>query len=312
VARGVVWLHPDGTWTPARCGASNRCWYCARLMAIENLVVLKLDARDNCAPTVGMTLTTVEAKTTPKALRAGIEKVTKALRRRWPNVEYCGFVEWTTGLAPGSGGHRRVHVHLLLKFLPVDACEQAEQIVRRVWKERTGAHRVEVRELRVAGGATAYLANHHGKRAQGPPVGWSGKRLRPSKGYFGAAGQVGKLRERARALLAEERLYRAVEAELEDVFIGSGLAVEDVDLVQLDNGDVVGRRTVTVFAGELWDEMAFDRYSHEVQRLQERTPLLVRVRHVDRVDPLTGEVHREVAEFYGPKHPTAAVAKLEP
>jgi len=36
----------------------------------------------------------------------------------------------------------------------------------------------------VRAGAMAYLVNHHQKQAQTPPRSWSGKRLRPSKGYY--------------------------------------------------------------------------------------------------------------------------------
>jgi hypothetical protein len=198
-----------------RCGASNRCWYCARLAAIETAMVLQLDGEQRGHPTIGMTLTTVEHRTTSADLRRGIEQLFRALRRRWPAISYCAFIEWTTGTAKLSGGHRRIHVHLLLKGLPVAATAAAETIARDVWKARTRAHRVEVRELRSAGGATAYLALHHRKRSQGPPAGWSGKRLRSSRGYFGATGNVAQLREHARAMLADRRLYAALVEALD-------------------------------------------------------------------------------------------------
>jgi hypothetical protein len=307
-ARGVMWLHPDGSLRWARCGRSNSCWYCARLSALENLVVLELDARHHSAPTVGMTLTTSAARTDDGELRRSVEQVTKALRRRWRELEYLAFVEWTTGRASTSGGHRRVHVHVLLKELPVDDVDEAEAIVKRVWKARTGAHRVEVRELRKAGGATAYLALHHRKQSQGPPAGWTGKRFRPSRGYFGGVGEVGKLRARAHELIAERRAIAAAEHELEREFLSAGAATESVELVETAGGQLRERRLVDVIAGDVWDDWLVDRLEYELRRGAAARPLLVRVRHRDVVDERTGECRRVVVEVLGPAKSSSAAA----
>ena len=64
----------------------------------------------------------------------------------------------------------------------------AEEVVRESGDATHRCPRVEVPQLRSAGGATAYLALHHEKTDQGPPAGWTGKRLRPSRGYFGPPG----------------------------------------------------------------------------------------------------------------------------
>lgn len=297
-ARGVVWLHPNGAVCPVRCGASNRCWYCARLAAIETALVLRLDALYGEAPTVGMTLTTAAPYTDDGELRRAIEQVLKAIRRRWECVEYCAFVEWTTGRTKLSGGYRRVHVHVLVKGLPVEACPDAESVVRRVWKARTGAHQVEVRELRTAGGATAYLALHHRKSSQGPPAGWTGKRFRPSRGYFSRP--VAELRERASQLLAEKRLLRAVAAEVEGELLAAGAAYETDELVEVEDGALELRRTLHIVAGDVYDDAVAERYAYEYARLGNALPVLMRCRHRDEVDAATGVVRRVVAEIYGP------------
>lgn len=208
----------DGRVIPARCGAPNKCAYCAYLTAVENAVVVGLDAERYGHPRVGATLTTVDPETTGAQFRRDVEQVVKALRRRLPDVQYLGLVEWTTGRGARSGGRRRIHQHMLLRGLTAKEAGEAERILRRVWFERTGADRVECRELRSAAGATAYLVHHHQKREQAPPEGWSGKRLRPSRGYF--AEPVAELRAEAKAIALSRRVRRAarrlIEPELFD------------------------------------------------------------------------------------------------
>jgi hypothetical protein len=170
-------------------------------------LVVALDAERGGHPRVGMTLTTVDPHHDLARFRRDVEKVVRAIRARYPECEYLGFMEWTTGRGARSGGHRRVHQHLLVKGVPVAACEAVESVVRRVWRERTGATQVEVRELRSVAGATAYLVHHHNKRDQAPPEGFRGKRLRPSRGYY--VQPVAQLREQARALLQDRRLRQA-------------------------------------------------------------------------------------------------------
>jgi hypothetical protein len=57
-------------------------------------------------------------------------------------------------------------------------------------------------------GAIAYLALHHHKLEQRPPKGWTGKRFRPSRGYFNRP--LPELRAEARELLADRRIERAL------------------------------------------------------------------------------------------------------
>lgn len=217
-SRYAGWLVADGRVIPARCGAPNKCAYCAYQTTVENAIVVQLDAERFGYPTLGVTLTTVDPQTAMPAFRRDVEKVVKALRRREPDVEYLGMVEFTTGRSARSGGFRRVHQHLLLRGVLPSVAPDLENVLRRVWEARTGANRVEARELRTPAGATAYLIHHHRKRDQAPPAGWSGKRMRPSRGYYGQP--VGELRVEARELLRSKRLRRAarrlVEWELLD------------------------------------------------------------------------------------------------
>lgn len=208
-SRSCGWLVSDGqggsTFVPARCGAPNKCAYCAYQTVIENMVVVGLDAERFGHPRHGLTLTTRDPVTSPAAFRRDVEKTMKALRRLDPWLQYLGMVEFTSGRGARSGGHRRIHQHLLLKNVNAPA-DDLEAVVQRVWEQRTGASRVELRELRSAGGATAYLLAHHHKRDQAPPPGWSGKRLRSSRSYYGEP--VAELRKQAGEMLRSKRLRR--------------------------------------------------------------------------------------------------------
>lgn len=208
----LAWQLHDGRLIPLRCGASNRCRYCSWLTAVENATVVALDAADDM-PRVGFTLTTRAAHTPPEKFRNDVRLAFRAIRRRWPDAEYLGQIEFTTGEGTRSGGARRIHQHGLLKGVPPDDLPSVEDVLRSVWKARTGAHRVEAHELHKPAGAIAYLVNHHQKTAQAPPKGWSGKRFRPSRGYFAAP--VSQLRERAKATLADKRAEHAIRRLLD-------------------------------------------------------------------------------------------------
>lgn len=199
-----------------RCGASNRCWYCAMLSALENALVVRLDCLDGGSwPTWGLTTTTVNPWLSNTDLRRAERSLFQWLRRNYGRqIEYLGFVEFTTGK---NDGYRRPHVHHLVKGLPRPSAEVVARLegeVSRKWREYTGdSWVVECRPLRTPMGALAYLALHHHKREQQPPPGWSGKRFRPSRGYFNRP--VGELRAEARALISDERIERALVAYLD-------------------------------------------------------------------------------------------------
>src|SRR6185436_19966553 len=130
------------------------------------------------------------------------------------DLRYLGQTEFTTGEGPRSGGHRRIHLHGLVKDVAPEHAPELADRARFVWKKRTGAHRVEAHELHRPAGALAYLVNHHQKTAQRPPHGWTGKRFRPSNprgdrpGYFERP--IAELRTEARGRLADKRTYAAV------------------------------------------------------------------------------------------------------
>lgn len=158
-------------------------------------------------PEVAVTLTSWDpGRDVGAGWRRDVEQTVRALRRRWPQLEYLGFMEWTSGEAATSGGQRRPHMHLLVRDLPRDAAGEAEGLVCEVWSARTGANRVEVAPLRAAEDGAAYLALHHLKPNQAAPEGWKGRRLRPSRGWWGC--DPSELRREAREAVAE-RSHRA-------------------------------------------------------------------------------------------------------
>lgn len=166
--------------------------------------MLRIDAETNSAPRYVLTLTSRDPVTDSASYRHACHMFWKAWRRRYGRVEYCGFVEWTTGRARTSGGLRRMHSHWLVK-LWLDALDVAEveAWVSAEWLKLTGAWKVQLAELRHVGGVVGYLALHHEKLEQAPPQGWTGRRLRPSRGYFAVSGR--EIRERARLWLQEHR-----------------------------------------------------------------------------------------------------------
>jgi hypothetical protein len=190
------------------------------LSAFENALVVRLDALDSGRyPTWGLTTTTREPWTREthversRMLKHAEKMLFRQLRRdHGRQVEYLGFVEFTTGQARSSAGFRRAHVHHLVKGLGRPDEERAAALELRVsslWRTYTReAWRVECRPLRTALGSIAYLALHHHKLEQRPPKGWTGKRFRPSRGYFDRP--LPELRQEARELLADRRIERAL------------------------------------------------------------------------------------------------------
>jgi hypothetical protein len=249
------------------------------LTACENAVVLRLDSFDGAFPRVGLTTTTRRPNHPWDELRKAEASLWRTLRRELGrSVEYCGFLEWTTGQAPTSGGFKRRHLHHTVKgldFASADVVRDVDKWGREIsrlpelearvsswWRRYTGdAWQVECRPLRTPMGAVTYLVLHHHKRAQAPPPGTKHvKRLRPSRGYFNRA--VGDYRAEARELLRDERLF----AEL--------VAVLDVP-------DGVPSYLV--------EERIVERVDEARERAQYEAPKLVHVRERQVVDRATGE-----------------------
>jgi hypothetical protein len=168
-----------------------------------------LDAREDM-PTHCLTLTSEKPwqEADPEEYRRGSRVVFQRLRRLLGPVEYFGAIEFTTGRARRSGGHRRMHGHYLLKFgaASVDVL-LVEQLVRETWQRSTGAYVVEVAELVTPGAALGYLGLHHRKPSQAPPPAWRGMTERGSRGYWHRP--IHQLREQARRELAAEALAHA-------------------------------------------------------------------------------------------------------
>lgn len=342
------WLYSDGTLEPVRCGASNRCTYCAMLAAIECSVVVKLDAQIRM-PTVGLTTTTRDPAFTLKRLQRAEQSLWRWLRKspRGPQLgelQYLGFLEWTTGRGTHAGGHRRPHLHHLVKGIPADhelmeptpvvdvggspvvdpdgnpvMSTRLEQVVSQKWLDFTGdAWVVEVRPLRTPAGAIAYLTLHHHKREQAPPPGFRGKRLRPSVGRKGQRGYyelpIAELRVLARELVMDSRVRSAARRAIDVEFYG----VEPPERYELD--DQLGEAMIgavrmlalqppesqrDLFTGEVDDED--DR--RELVRLMSEE--LARVR-AERAPELVNVVERDVVDAETGETHRVATAVLGP
>jgi hypothetical protein len=210
----MAFLTPTGTLVPVRCGSPNLCSYCAFMSAAIDGMMVLLDALDNSAPTISLTVTTQKAHTEPQDFRRDVEQLFKAIRRRAPEVEYLGRIEFTTGEGKRSGGHRRINQHTLVKGLDPHTAAVIQDDVVGLWKRRTGAYRVELAQLRSAAGAAHYLTTHHSKATQAPSKGWTGRRLRASRGYFAKPGA--ERRAEAAAVLRDRRAERRLLDLLEE------------------------------------------------------------------------------------------------
>jgi hypothetical protein len=197
--RNLRLVGPDGL-SVLSC-KRRTCLVCGPRRARELARVLVIDARVE-APTVAMTLTTARPNTTSSEYRRACATLWKHLRREWGRAEYYAAVEFTTGLAERSGGHRRLHAHHLVKGLPVERVLAVEAVCREVMGRALAAPKVEVAALRSPGAAIGYLGLHHRKPQQAPPVGWRGMVERHSQEYFHRP--IGELREQARRELRAE------------------------------------------------------------------------------------------------------------
>lgn len=288
-----------------------------------------------------------------RSLRTGRRPDARGPRRRgeerfpvYEGLRYCGFLEWTTGEGTHAGGERRPHVHHLTKGIPADdlrleplpleevprshpfvrerkrirpgeTTTLLELQVSQLWHSITGdAFRVECRPLRTPAGAIAYLALHHHKKKQAPPPGFTGRRLRPSKGYY--AQPVAELRQLARELAGQQRVAMAAKKALAIELFGADPPDEWETDAQLTRAIVEGLRSLAQEPIPIqYGLEAPDGYTHEAreaehQELIQRTiaaldrirsqepPELVRVREREHVDEETGEMTRRAVAVLGP------------
>jgi LysM repeat protein len=181
------------------------CPACGPRRARETGRMLVIDAKAGEAPRYSITLTTRDPATHAEQVRRGMQNVVLGLRRRFGRAEYFARIEFTTGTAPTSGGHRRIHVHMVVKGEPGWGLAEAHGVIRSAWMARNpGAWRIQLAVLRTVAGALHYLSLHHAKAEQTPPPWWTGRTERVSRGYFSRPQRA--LREEARARLWAERL----------------------------------------------------------------------------------------------------------
>lgn len=337
-AKGIRWRMHDGSLEPVRCGASNRCDYCAMFAAFEAALMLKLDAQRRC-PTVGLTTTTRDPDFGYDALRKAEQALWRQLRleaekRGDEKPEYVGFLEWTTGEGTHAAGVRRPHLHHLVKGVPADDARlvpitlgdgtitnELEQHVSELWQRYTGdAWIVDCRPLRTPAGAIAYLALHHHKRPQAPPPGFRGRRLRPSKHYYERVDDDPKispvegLRRLARKLAQDQRVVIAAKRVIARELFREDPEVEVEADASLTEALVGGLRDLAehpleqqydLFTGEIDHERErkelVERTAEALRRIRkESPPELVRVREKPELDKESGVVHYVATAILGP------------
>jgi hypothetical protein len=197
-----------------RCRATNQCSYCAKLAAVENAELLALDALAGGAPSIWLVLTTATASDDPRRFYRSREQVWKAVKRRWPNAEYAGLVEFTTGYGTRSEGRRRPHWNLLVRGVDPADLEQLRDVVTSVWcrREHATPEAQFAGHVDEVGGLLRYIALHFQKQSQQPPKGWRGHRFLHSRGYLSRP--TPELRHDAQRSLRLKRLiWRGLDVE---------------------------------------------------------------------------------------------------
>lgn len=211
-----------------RCRATNQCEYCAKLAAIENAELLQLDAMYGPAPEIVAILGTADAERSPKPFYRTRELLVRALKRRWPDVQYAALVEFTTGYGPRSGGLRRPHWNLLLKGIPAGEVEAVREVVLGVWcrREKAEPHAQYVAPIADTGGLVGYVAKHFQKESQKPPEGWKGHRFLRSRGYLWAPTPEARAEARRNLRLKRVVWRETRAAEEQGVDLPPGVAWE--------------------------------------------------------------------------------------
>lgn len=212
---GRRFILSTGELVPIPCNRST-CSYCSRRSAMITAAMVGLDAEYGGVPRVVSTFTTRD-RVGPQTLREASRSIMRQIRAEFGPVEYCHFLEFTTGLSSRSGGRRRPHLHTLWKGLEPDAGPLVSAIASHVLERLAGAYRQEVEEIRTPGGAMHYVASHHMKESQAPPVTWGPtRRVRASRGYWAMPGGAKRTRELATNKIRERRTAARLEAALLD------------------------------------------------------------------------------------------------
>jgi len=205
---------PEGLWlvnrktgeiVQGRCRATNLCQYCQRLYVVETVEMLTLDAME-WPPTLWLVLTARE-HLTRAACREHLAQLRRALRKRWPGVEWFVQVEFQRRGA--------LHLNLLIKGVPVGLVDELQAVVVGRWCARVDALPVGQwgGVIEDARGTVRYLAKMlaHGLKAeQAPPIGWRGHRTSQTRGYLVRPASVMRVEARE-SLWSKRRLWRATE-----------------------------------------------------------------------------------------------------
>lgn len=172
--------------------------------------------------------TTTRDPVSPRRLRDGQAQFAKRVRQKVePSAEYCSFLEFTTGTAKRSGGVRRPHFHSLWKGLEPEQAAEVLAVAREVWGRIAGATVHEVEEIRTPAGAAMYVASHHQKESQAPPKSWGPvRRVRPSRGYYGAPAPA--LREQAVHAVHDKRFRHALERAMVEADVPEDVIAEQL------------------------------------------------------------------------------------
>jgi hypothetical protein len=197
-----------------RCHSPNLCLDCRTFSTLETVEMLTLDAMEY-APTIAAVLTAREHLTRRDTYRH-LEQLRRALRRRWPLVEWFVAVEFQ--------GRGALHLNLLLKGAPLSEIDAVRDVTVGLWCSRvdaepTGQWVQPISEARGgAEGFVRYIAKvmaHGLKRSQAPPLGWRGHRTSQTRGYLVRPASV--MREEARRALAFKReLWHAMREHPDD------------------------------------------------------------------------------------------------
>ena len=166
-----------------RCKGTNVCLVCRRYFVRETVEMLKLDAMED-APSVYIVLTAREFLTRA-ACYEHLNQIRKALRRRWPEVEWFITCELQKRGA--------LHLNLMVKHVPVALVDDVGELAVGVWCSRVDAEpQAQYHGLiEDAGGVVAYVHKtmeatlaHGLKRSQQPGTDWRGHRTSQTRGYF--------------------------------------------------------------------------------------------------------------------------------
>lgn len=227
---GLRFQHASGELSPIPCNRST-CPVCSRRQSMVTATMVGLNAQ-LFQPRLVSTFTTRD-RIEKVAFRRAAAQIIRQVRSEFPRVEYCSFLEFTTGKGFRSGGVRRPHSHTLWTGIPPSGAPVVSAIAANVLERTTGAYRQEVEEIRTPAGATMYVASHHLKESQAPPAWWGPtRRVRPSKGWWRRPSP--ELRQEASGIVKAKRLERYFKALHEDRWFDEKGRPMPVDILEAE------------------------------------------------------------------------------